>query len=162
MGNVDSKSQEDCPRIEDLLVEIMVKIISYLNSTEKIKIFSLVNKRWFAIANNEIEALSIKWPQEKNQFSFWKFWKFDSGDIQDIKNLIVRFSRLKNLELASKITNKDMILPLGSFLDSFGFDGTMEFDVSLDLIQNKIKFNPDFEYDYLIATVVHLIARLDK
>ena len=55
-----------------------------------------------------------------------------------------------------------MILPLGSFLDSFGFDGTMEFDVSLDLIQNKIKFNPDFEYDYLIATVVHLIARLDK
>jgi hypothetical protein len=154
MGNVDSKyrKEEDSLRIDDLPVEVLVKIISYLNSTKKIKIFSLVNKRWFAIANNEIEALSIKWPQEKNQFSFWKFWKFDSGDIQDIKNLIVRFSRLKNLELASKITNKDMILPLGSFLDSFGFDGTMEFDVSLDLIQTKI--NPDFEYNYL-TTVVH-------
>ena len=106
MGNVDSKSQGDCLRIEDLPVEIMVKIISYLNSTEKIKIFSLVNKRWFAIVNNEIEALSIKWPQEKNQFSFWKFWKFDSGGIQDIKNLIVRFSRLKNLALHPRLPTR--------------------------------------------------------
>ena len=104
MGNFNSKYQEDenCLRIEDLPVEIMVEIISYLDNTEKIKVFSMVNRRWFDIANNEIEALSIKWPQEKSQFNFWKFcksfWKFDSGDIQDIQdilNLIVRFPRLK-------------------------------------------------------------------
>ena len=154
MGNFNSKCKEDenCLRIEDLPVEILVKIIGYLNTTEKIKAFSMVNRRWFDIANNEIEALPIKWPQEKSQ---------------DIQNLIVRFPRLKNLELATKITNKDMILPIDSFLDSFGFDGTMEFDVSPYLIQTKnpestfitrIKINPakekDFEYkEYQIVSL---------
>ena len=136
MGNFNSKYQEDenCLRIEDLPVEIMVKIISYLNTTEKIKVFSMVNRRWFDIANNEIEALSIKWPQENSRFNFWKFcnnfWKVVSGqllnDSQDIQNLIVRFPRQKNLELATKINNNwDMIL-LYLEGNTFGFDGTME------------------------------------
>ena len=143
MGIFYSKYQEDenCLQIEDLPDEMMVEIFSYLNKTEKIKI-SMVNKRWFGIINNEIKTLSIRWPQEKNQ---------------EIQNLIVRFPRLKNLELATKITNKDLILPLDSFENEF--DGTMEFEISSDLIQTKnpkftfierIKINPakekDFEY----------------
>ena len=169
MGNVDSKyrKEEDSLRIDDLPVEVLVKIISYLNTMEKIDIFSMVNKRWFDIASNEIEVLPIKWPQEKSQFNFWKCVSGQHLNIcREIQNLIVRFPRLKNLELATKITNKDMILPLESFLDSFGFDGTMEFDVSPDLIQTKnpatfitrIKINPkkenDFEYkEYQIVSL---------
>ena len=44
MGNFNSKCKEDenCLRIEDLPVEILVKIIGYLNTTEKIKVFSMV------------------------------------------------------------------------------------------------------------------------
>ena len=141
MGLFSSKQQEDenCLRIEDLPVEIMVEIISYLDKTEKINVFSMVNRRWFDIASNEIVAITIKWPQKKSQFNFWKFcksfWKLDSGHLlsQDIQNLIVRFPRLKNLELATKITNKDMILPL----ISFEFDGTLEFEISPDLIPTK-------------------------
>ena len=143
MGIFYSKYQEDenCLQIEDLPDEMIVEIFSYLNKTEKIKI-SMVNKRWFGIINNEIKTLSIRWPQEKNQ---------------EIQNLILRFPRLKNLELATKITNKDLILPLDSFENKF--DGTMEFEISSDLIQTKnpkftfierIKINPakekDFEY----------------
>ena len=177
MGNFNSKCKEDenCLRIEDLPVEILVKIIGYLNTTEKIKVFSMVNRRWFDIANNEIEVLPIKWPQQKSQFNFWKicnaFWKCVSGQhlniSQDMQNLIVRFPRLKNLELATKITKKDMILPLESFLDSFGFDGTMEFEVSPDLIQTKnestfitrIKINPEKEKDFEYKE--YQIVRLD-
>ena len=143
MDNSNPTQQEDenCLRIEDLPREMLVKIMSYLNTSEKIYVFSMVNKQWFDIANKEIEALSIKWPQEKNQ---------------DVQNLIKRFHpRLKNLILTTKITrtNKDTILPL----DSFGFDGTMEFDVSPDLIQTKnpgftmitrIKVNPAKEKDF--------------
>ena len=89
--------------IEDLPVEMMVEIFSNLNKTEKTKV-SMVNKRWFGIANSEIKMLSIKWPQEKNFWKFCKsFWKFDSGQLlnesQDFINLIGRFERLKNLEL---------------------------------------------------------------
>ena len=51
-------------RIEDLPVEMMVKIFSNLKKTEKMKV-SMVNRRWFGIANNEILNLAIKWPQEK-------------------------------------------------------------------------------------------------
>ena len=92
---------------------------------------SMVNKRWFGIANNEIETLSIKWPKEKNL---------------EVQNLLDRFPNLKNIELAVLITRFDYsnILPL----DSFEFDGTMEFNT--DMIQAKndrctitrIKFNP--------------------
>merc|ERR1719483_135658 len=81
----------------------------------------------------------LGWPQEKNQ---------------DFQNLIVRFPRLKNIELTTKITNKDMNP------NSYDFDGTtMEFDINQDLLQTKnpevtfikrIKINPanvkDFEY----------------
>ena len=54
MGLVYSKYQEDenCLRIEDLPVEIMVEIFSYLDTNEKIKV-SMVNKRWFGIVNKE-------------------------------------------------------------------------------------------------------------
>ena len=132
--------------IENLPNEIMVEIFSYLDRNEEVKV-SLVNKRWFQVVNNEIENLSIKWPQQQNQ---------------DVQNLINRFPKLKNIELASKITNKDSyVLP---FLDSFKFDGTLEFDIDPNLIPTKsepstyisrIKTNPlnpakkirDFVYD---------------
>ena len=54
MGNFNSKYQEDenCLRIEDLPVEIMVEIFSYLDTNEKMKV-SMVNKRWFGIVNKE-------------------------------------------------------------------------------------------------------------
>ena len=54
MGLVYSKYQEDknCLRIEDLPVEIMVEIFSYLDTNEKMKV-SMVNKRWFGIVNKE-------------------------------------------------------------------------------------------------------------
>ena len=121
--------------IEDLLpIEIVVKILSYLNKND-IMMVSMVNKRWFGIANNEIETLSIKWPKEKNQ---------------EVQNLLDRFPNLKNIELAVLITKFDYsnILPL----DSFEFDGTMEFNT--DMIKAKIphkceitriKFNPSKE-----------------
>ena len=53
MGLFYSKYQEDenCLRIEDLPVEMMVEIFSYLDTNEKMKV-SMVNKRWFGIANN--------------------------------------------------------------------------------------------------------------
>ena len=54
MGLFYSKYQEDddCLRIEDLPVEIMVEIFSYLDTNEKMKV-SMVNKRWFGIVNKE-------------------------------------------------------------------------------------------------------------
>ena len=43
--------------IEDLLpAELVVKILSYLNKND-IMMVSMVNKRWFGIANNEIKTL---------------------------------------------------------------------------------------------------------
>ena len=146
---------ESCLQIEDLPGEMMVEIFSYFDTNEKLKI-SMVNNRWFGIINNEIEALLIKWPQESKAF-----WKLVSGQLlkKDIRNLILRFPKLKNLELTTKISNgnKGMILPLDSFENDF--DGTMEFEIGPDLIQTKnpeftwikrIKINPakekDFEY----------------
>ena len=54
MGLIYSKYQKDenCLRIEDLPVEIMVEIFSYLDTNEKMKV-SMVNKRWFGIVNKE-------------------------------------------------------------------------------------------------------------
>ncbi len=61
MGIFYSKQHDDenCLRIEDLPVEIMVEIFSNLSKTEKMKV-SMVNRRWFGIANNEIQSLKIK------------------------------------------------------------------------------------------------------
>ena len=53
-------SNSNCLRIEDLPRELLVKIMSYLNMSEKINVFSMVNKQWFDIANKEIEDLLIK------------------------------------------------------------------------------------------------------
>ena len=128
--------------IEDLLpAELVVKIFSYLNKNDIIMVVSMVNKRWFEIANNEIECLSIKWPKEKNQ---------------EVQNLLDRFPNLKSIELAVLITRFDYssILPL----DSFEFDGTMEFNTDMIKAKNphkceitRIKFNPAkekvFEYN---------------
>ena len=82
--------------------------------------------------------------------------------------------RLKNLKLATKITraNKDTILPL----DTFKFDGTMEFDVCPDLIQTKnpestmitrIKVNPskekDFQKEYQVMNFkIYMLAQDSK
>ena len=54
MGLFYSKYQEDenCLQIEDLPVEIMVEIFSYLDTNEKMKV-SMVNKRWIGIVNKE-------------------------------------------------------------------------------------------------------------
>ena len=41
----------------------------------------------------------------------------------------------KNIELATKITNKDS--DMLSFLDSFEFVGTLEFDIDPNLIRTK-------------------------
>ena len=148
-------------RIEDLPVEMMVEIFSNLKKTEKMKV-SMVNRRWFGIANSEIKTLSIKWPQEKNQ---------------DFQNLIMRFPRRKNIELTvngiisrswfsrkpdALITNKDQMLPLE-------FEGTLEFDINKDLIQTKnpkhtrierIRINPakeqNFEYNQIIRFGIDL------
>ena len=68
--------------IESVPNEIMVKFFSYLDENGKVNV-SLVNKRWFQVANNEIKNLSIKWPQQQNQ---------------DVQNLMNRFSKLKSLE----------------------------------------------------------------
>ena len=125
-------------RIEDLPDEMMVQIFSNLKKTEKMKV-SMVNRRWFRIANNEILNLAIKWPQEKNQ---------------DFENLIVRFKRLKNLELEVKlsrihnslylITNKDLtVLESLDLMLPIEFDGTLELDINEDLIQTK---NPENTY----------------
>ena len=77
MGNFWSKSKdneikllkefkdENNRPIENLPNEIMVEIFSYLDKNEEVKV-SLVNKRWFQVVNNEIENLSIKWPQQRN------------------------------------------------------------------------------------------------
>ena len=99
--------------------EIMVCIFSYLDKKEIRKV-SVVNKRWFQVANNEIDNLLLKWPKQQNQ---------------DFLNLIDRFPRLKNIELATKITNKDSYIL--SFLHSFEFDGTLEFDIDPNLIPTK-------------------------
>ena len=126
------KDENNCP-IENLPNEIMVEIFSYLDKNEEVKV-SLVNKRWFHVVNNEIENLSIKWPQQKNQ---------------DVQNLINRFPKLKYIELATMITDACMM----SFLpvDFFEFTGTLEFDIDPYLIPTKsepstsitrIKINP--------------------
>ena len=46
------RNLENCLQIEDLPVEMMVEIFSYLNKYEKIKI-SMVNHRWFDIARKK-------------------------------------------------------------------------------------------------------------
>ena len=119
-NEIDLYKDEDNPQIENLPNEIMVGIFSYLDKKEIRKV-SMVNKRWFQVANYEIDnLLIIKWPKQQNQ---------------DLLNLINRFPRLKNIELATKITNKDLdFLP---FLNSFEFDGTMEFDISSSLMRTK-------------------------
>ena len=117
-------------RIEDLPDEMMVQIFSILKKTEKMKV-SMVNRRWFRIANNEILNLAIKWPQEKNQ---------------DFENLIVRFKRLKNLELEVKLSriHKDLtVLESLDLMLPIEFDGTLELDINEDLIQTK---NPENTY----------------
>ena len=114
--------------IESVPNEIMVKIFSYLDGNGKVKV-SLVNKRWFQVANNEIENLSIKCPLQQNQ---------------DVQNLMNRFSKLKNIELATMVTNAYVIVLF------FEFTGTLEFDIDPDLILTKsnstfitrIKINP--------------------
>ena len=88
-NEIDVYKDENYPQIEDLPNEIMVGIFSYLDKKEIRKV-SMVNKRWFQVANYEIDNLLIKWPKQQNQ---------------DYENLINRFPRLKNIELANKITN---------------------------------------------------------
>ena len=136
---------ENCLQIEDLPDEMMVEIFSYLNKTEKMKI-SMVNNRWFGIINNEIKTLLIRWP-EPNNFScvVRRLLGWPQEKNQDFQNLIVRFPKLKNLELATKITNEDPVPPL----DSYDFDGTMEFDINRDLIQTK---NPEVTFIKRIKT----------
>ena len=114
----ESKDQKssNC-QSESLPNEIMVSIFSYLDKNELMKV-SMVNKRWFQVANYEIDNLLIKWPKQQNQ---------------DFQNLINRFPRLKNIELATKIQDSDIL----SFFDSFEFDGTLEFDIDPDLIPTK-------------------------
>ena len=163
MGFFNSKHQEDdnCLCIEDLPVEIMCQIFGYFDTNEKMKI-AMVNKRWFGIAIIDIKTLSIKWPGPKMSRS--KLYNFFSALLsqeksQDFRNLVGRFRRLKNLELTIKITNKDMIGPL----NTFEFDGTLEFEISPDLIPTKnprkdyghsftlsrrIKINPSEEKDF--------------
>ena len=112
--------------IESLPNEIMVKIFSYLDGNGKVKV-SLVNKQWFQVANNEIENLSIKWPLQQNQ---------------DVINLMNRFSKLKNIELATVVTDAWMIYGKDSgFLPVhfFEFTGSLEFDIDPDLIPTKSK-----------------------
>ena len=138
MGNFCSKSKdnkiellkefkdENYFLIESLPNEIMVKIFSYLDGNGKVKV-SLVNKQWFQVANNEIENLSIKWPLQQNQ---------------DVQNLMNRFSKLKNIELATVVTDAWMIYGKDSgFLPVhfFEFTGTLEFDIDPDLIPTKSK-----------------------
>ena len=118
-NEIDLYKDENYPQIEDLPNEIMVCIFSYLDKKEIRKV-SVVNKRWFQVANYEIDNLLIKWPKQQNQ---------------DFQNLIHRFPRLKNIELATRITNKDSCIL--SFLDSFEFDGTLEFDIDPNLIPAK-------------------------
>ena len=153
--DLKKRNLENCLQIEDLPVEMMVEIFSYLNKYEKIKI-SMVNHRWFDIARKKIKTLAIRWP-EPNNFSYVvrRLLGWPQEKYQDFQNLIVRFPRLKNLELATEITNKDPILPLDSFENEF--DGTMEFEISSDLIQTKnavftyierIKINPAKEKDF--------------
>ena len=111
---------------ESLPNEIMVKIFSYLDGNGKVKV-SLVNKRWFQVVNNEIENLSIKWPLQQNQ---------------DVINLMNRFSKLKNIELATVVTDAWMIYGKDSgFLPVhfFEFTGSLEFDIDPDLIPTKSK-----------------------
>ena len=116
----ESKDQKSSNfQSESLPNEIMVGIFSYLDKNEIMEV-SMVNKRWFQVANYEIDNLLIKWPKQQNQ---------------DFENLINRFPRLKNIDLATKITNKDSYIL--SFLDSFEFDGTLEFDIDPKLIRTK-------------------------
>jgi hypothetical protein len=122
MGSFNSKFQEDdnCLRIEDLPVEIMCQIFGYFDTNEKMKI-AMVNKRWLRIAIMDIKSIAIKWPQERNE---------------DFINFIMRFPRLNNLVLATKITNRNRIRPI----ESLGFEGTLEFEVSPELIPTKNHF----------------------
>ena len=61
-NEIDLYNDENYPQIEDLPNEIMVGIFSYLDKKEIRKV-SMVNKRWFQVANNEIDNLLIKWPK---------------------------------------------------------------------------------------------------
>ena len=118
-NEIDLYKDENYPQIEDIPNEIMVCIFSYLDKKEIRKV-SMVNKRWFQVANYEIDNLLIKWPKQQNQ---------------DFQNLINRFPRLKNIELATRITKKDS--EFLSLLHSFEFDGTLEFDIDPNLIPTK-------------------------
>ena len=118
-NEIDLDKDENYPQIEDLPNEIVVGIFSYLDKNEIMEV-AMVNKRWFQVANSEIDNLLIKWPKQQNQ---------------DFENLINRFPRLKNIELATRITNKDSYIL--SFLDSLEFDGTLEFDIDPNLIPAK-------------------------
>ena len=118
-GLLKESKDQNYIQTESVPNEIMVCIFSYLDKKEIRKV-SMVNKRWFQVANNEIDNLLLKWPKQQNQ---------------DFLNLIDRFPRLKNIELATKITNKDSYIL--SFLHSFEFDGTLEFDIDPNLIPTK-------------------------
>ena len=125
-NKIDLYKDENYPQIEDLPNEIMVGIFSYLDKNEIMEV-SMVNKRWFQVANYEIDNLLIKWPKQQNQ---------------DYENLINRFPRLKNIELANKITNKDLYFL--SFLNSSEFDGTLEFDIASHLMRTKNPGTPTY------------------
>ena len=125
-GLLKESKDQNYLQIESLPNEIMVCIFSYLDKKEIRKV-SMVNKRWFQVANYEIDSLLIKWPKQQNQ---------------DFQTLINRFPRLKNIELATKITNKDSYIH--SFLDSFEFDGTLEFDIDPNLMRTKDPGTPAY------------------
>ena len=125
-GLLKESKDQNYLQIESLPNEIMVCIFSYLDKKEIRKV-SMVNKRWFQVANYEIDSLLIKWPKQQNQ---------------DFQTLINRFPRLKNIELATKITNKDLYIR--SFLDSFEFDGTLEFDIDPNLMRTKDPGTPAY------------------
>ena len=125
-GLLKESKDQNYLQIESLPNEIIVCIFSYLDKKEIRKV-SMVNKRWFQVANYEIDSLLIKWPKQQNQ---------------DFQTLINRFPRLKNIELATKITNKDSYIR--SFLDSFEFDGTLEFDIDPNLMRTKDPGTPAY------------------
>ena len=83
MGLFYSKPDES-HKYMDLPPEIMEKIFSYIEKKERMKI-SLVKKQWFSIINSKIEDILITNSSQHN--------------LNHVRNLINRFSRMKNLEL---------------------------------------------------------------
>ena len=147
-NEIDLYKGENYPQIEDIPNEIMVDIFSYLDKNEIMEV-AMVNKRWFQVANYEIDNLLIKWPKQQNQ---------------DFQNLINRFPRLKNIELATKITKKDSYIL--SFLDSFDFEGTLEFDINPNLIPTKnwegLPPQPSRYYHYTSITRIRINPAKEK